>query len=469
MQPTRLQIGLWLLLTSRGSESSRHPLAANSGVTGRVGSYRSSVISGWPTTRPAALDATAQHVNCATAAFAGGCAKIQPTGQLFKTRMSFSPQRPRQLLFVLFSQALALTTCFSCLLHGTEERPSVRKFDLSTNTFESAGMQEAVPAAQSAETKSEATNPNPLYPVVEHGKWGYMDKSGKIVIAPQYYDAYPFKEGMARVQPWQVLLSKAIRVYFIDKSGKIRTPKVYSDAEDFSEGLALVIVPGEKGFGYIDATGNMIIPQDDSHEAGGQFRESLATIKQGGQWGYMNKTGKMVIQPQFKQALRFSEGLAAVKSGDKWGYIDKSGKLAIAPQYEMAYQHVEGLAAVKDGGKWGFIDNTGKMIIAPQFEEAFGFSEGLVDVKQGGRWGYIDKSGKMMIPAKYDAVHAHFEGLAGVKEGKKWGFIDKTGVMVISPQFDEAGRFTNGLAEVKVGKKFGYIDHTGKFVWGPTN
>jgi len=31
----------------------------------------------------------------------------------------------------------------------------------------------------------------------------------------------------------------------------------------------------------------------------------------------------------------FSESLAAVKIGDKWGYIDTTGKLVIQPQYDM--------------------------------------------------------------------------------------------------------------------------------------
>jgi len=363
--------------------------------------------------------------------------------------------------------ATLLVIClFLCLrMEAADEKGAGGGLADRSTASASATLQETPPPTQSAESKSGATDVGLLYPVVEHGKWGYMDKSGKMVIPPQYYDAYPFNEGMARVQPWSTL-SKAIRVCFIDKSGKwLGNFKVYSNAQDFSEGLALVIVPGERGFGYIDATGNMAIPQDDSHEAGGQFHEGLAAIKQGGKWGYIDKSGKMVIAPQFNEALRFSEGLASVKSGDKWGFIDKSGKMAVAPQYEMAYQHEEGLAAVKQGGKWGFIDNTGKMVIPARFQDAYGFSEGLVDVKDEGRWGFIDKSGKMVITAKYDAVHAHFEGLAGVKQGGKWGYIDKTGTMVISPQFDEAGRFSEGLAEVKVGKKWGYIDKTGKYVW----
>ena len=50
-----------------------------------------------------------------------------------------------------------------------------------------------------------------------------------------------------------------------------------------------------------------------------------------GRWGYIDKTGKMVISPQFDWTFGFSEGLAAVNIGDlrtgKAGYIDRSSVL----------------------------------------------------------------------------------------------------------------------------------------------
>ena len=62
--------------------------------------------------------------------------------------------------------------------------------------------------------------------------------------------------------------------------------------------------------------------------------------------GYIDKTGKFVIQPQYDVASRFRNGVAAVafgrystdnpdshivSLGDKWGYIDKSGKYIWQP------------------------------------------------------------------------------------------------------------------------------------------
>lgn len=50
----------------------------------------------------------------------------------------------------------------------------------------------------------------------------------------------------------------------------------------------------------------------------------------------------------------FHCGLVAVKSGDKWGYIDKTGKYVINPQFDSASPFSDnGLARVEVGDKYG--------------------------------------------------------------------------------------------------------------------
>ena len=178
----------------------------------------------------------------------------------------------------------------------------------------------------------------------------------------------------------------------------------------------------------------------------------------------------MVIPPQFDCYYlgKFTEGRALVKLGEKWGFIDKTGKLVIPPQFEKAGGFSEGLAPVQRGEKWGFIDRTGKMVIEPQFgwPSQEPFTEGLAAVSVDKKlFGYIDKTGKMVIPPKYYRAVWFSEGLAAVQTGEEEGsstvgFIDKTGRMVIPPQFylyldlteghftNYMGVFSGGLAEV---------------------
>ena len=53
-------------------------------------------------------------------------------------------------------------------------------------------------------------------------------------------------------------------------------------------------------------------------------------------WGYINRRGKTVIEPNFVDASPFFEGLAFVREDDRedgqYGYIDKTGDYVILPQ-----------------------------------------------------------------------------------------------------------------------------------------
>jgi WG repeat protein len=63
----------------------------------------------------------------------------------------------------------------------------------------------------------------------------------------------------------------------------------------------------------------------------GPFAEGLAKIEQGNRWSYIDKDGKIVINPQFEEAFDFNGGLAEVRVGDSRGYIDPAGKLVWNP------------------------------------------------------------------------------------------------------------------------------------------
>ena len=170
--------------------------------------------------------------------------------------------------------------------------------------------------------------------------------------------------------------------------------------------------------------------------------------------------------------------------GEKYGFIDKQGRMVINPQFDMALDFSEGLACVGVGSdektrKYGFIDKQGRMVINPQFDMALNFSEGLACVgvdEKTRKHGFIDKQGRMVINPQFDWADSFSEGLAQVGFGNdlkasKWGFIDKQGRMVINPQFDMALGFSEGLAKVGFGDwmawKFGYIDKQGRMVWDP--
>lgn len=127
---------------------------------------------------------------------------------------------------------------------------------------------------------------------------------------------------------------------------------------------------------------------------------------------------------------------------------DRTGDIVIKPQFDAAEQFSEGLAVVTIGGKKGYIDKTGNIVIKPQFDEAGNFEQGMASAKIGNQFGYIDKTGKMVvINPPFDQVSGFFDGLASVSIGDKFGYIDNTRNIVIKPQFKRAEPFREGLAQ----------------------
>lgn len=50
----------------------------------------------------------------------------------------------------------------------------------------------------------------------------------------------------------------------------------------------------------------------------------------------MDISGKVIVKAQYEDAGEFSvNGLAAVKKDGKWGWINESGKVVVEPIYEM--------------------------------------------------------------------------------------------------------------------------------------
>jgi hypothetical protein len=134
----------------------------------------------------------------------------------------------------------------------------------------------------------------------------------------------------------------------------------------------------------------LVEPQFDEAE---NFSESLAMVRKDKKIFYIDRSGKIVIEPQVIAGSQFYNGLAPVMNADgKCGYINKEGRIVIEPQYEY-HDHLnrmyfsEGLASVKKNGRWGYINREGKMVIKPQFDDAYGFSEGLAPVKIYNQWG----------------------------------------------------------------------------------
>lgn len=231
--------------------------------------------------------------------------------------------------------------------------------------------------------------------------------------------------------------------------------------------------------GFIDKTGRYVIkPQ---YQSANDFCEGLACVRLNKKYGFIDKSGKYLVDPIYIDAGDFFEGFAQVRIGDKYGFINKSGTLAIDAKYDSVQDFSESVALVTDQGQQYYIDMTGQSAIISDVNSLNSFSDGLarfdntIDIDRlindspvlyETNSGFIDKTGKVVIQPRYNA-NDFSDGYARVKDGDKYGFINKSGKYVIDPTYSYAGDFHEGLAAVKINDKYGYINVDGDFVIKP--
>ncbi len=155
----------------------------------------------------------------------------------------------------------------------------------------------------------------------KNGKFGYIDRTGRVIVAPKYTYVEVFDGDFAEVGVNNGLNNKC---GFIDRTGKIVVPLKYNAAGPFSQGLAWV--QRKHKYGFVNQKGEEQIPlifQDAKW-----FSEGLAAVKSDGKWGFINASGKTIIPFRYDDIggmQSFYKGKVNVKLGDRYFDIDKNG------------------------------------------------------------------------------------------------------------------------------------------------
>lgn len=375
--------------------------------------------------------------------------------------------------------------------------------------------------------------------LVKTSSWGVVGLDGREIVPCRY------REEEIAVFPEEELIriEKGIQEYhFINYEGNDITPNGLravigagkewnkSDRVTFSEGLAATSLPTSDPYhtyGFVDKSGKVVIPA--RYRYPGLFQDGLAWVdgtlinKKGETISLENEDGTPIILSDLVNGYGdYDHGILITKgANNRYGLLDIiKRKEIVAPVYDWIssdYDAAYGcrffvkdsIILVQNDKKYGAVTANGKEIVPCEYSYAEitnGFVRVCQEIGYNRVYGLYNKEGKELLKrGEYSRIEVVEDGIlatrvkdvketvAGcvfdlegnelitVDEGnsldfrplseglvainknyKGYGFYDTNGDAVIQPKYEDAGYFSEGLAPVKLNGRWGYVNHAGK-------
>lgn len=267
--------------------------------------------------------------------------------------------------------------------------------------------------------------------LVQEGKYGVMDKTGKIVIEPKY-------NGIQIPNPSKPVF---ICIGEYDKEAKEYDTKAFNDK-------------GEQLFSEYDKIETISV---ETNIETTPYEKSTLVYRKDGKYGLINLEGKQITEPIYEEisSMHYKEGTFIVKYEGKLGVINLKGKEIIKPEYETitsdnyynekTKNKTTGFIVsqkTENGYRYGYMNHRGKMILKPEYtelERVTGISNEkelyFIAFKEG-QAGLL-KSKKLILNYEYqDIQYSSLNDVFVVQRNSKQGVVSKKGETIVNTEYD---------------------------------
>lgn len=248
-------------------------------------------------------------------------------------------------------------------------------------------------------------------------KWGCVDAQGAEVIPFTFDSARPVKDNL-------VALKTKDLWGLADQKGALLIPPTFREIIGvFEDGLALVQFSDQK-WGLINREGKEV---SKKRFDGAAFpSEGLWPVKTGDTWALADLSGE-IFQPLsgLKNVFGFKEGLAPAESNSgSYGYIDRSGKFVIPPQFGGGGRFQDGITKVWTRAyHYGLIGRDGRYVVPPVFDRRGGewlsrLIDGVAFAWKGEEQWLIDRTGRVIWPKEKRSLEPPTRDFAKISASK---------------------------------------------------
>ena len=230
--------------------------------------------------------------------------------------------------------------------------------------------------------------------------FGIVDAQNQLLLNGLSY------KNVSDVNPYGLLVVNSLmgsHTYVVSTKGEIQFGSKYHMINDVGQGF--YTARDQYGWWLVNRKGIKL--NKSPYQEMGELSDGMLSFSKNRKIGFIDTTGKQVINAKFNYAYSFSDSRAAVTNGELWGFIDKKGALVIPYKFHQVTNFSNDRAAVALGknsntDKWGAINRNGAFVILPSYSELSPFKNGYAKANINGKGnGIIDRNGAEVIEIKY--------------------------------------------------------------------
>lgn len=205
------------------------------------------------------------------------------------------------------------------------------------------------------------------------------------------------------------------------------------------------------------------------------FMNDRGLVNKDNKYGYIDSSGKTIINPIYNSASYFKDGYATVTSSNSYKIIDINGNI-ILDDYDYLFFYNTNLILAKKNGKYGYIDINDQVIIDFMYEKIdkldvdynhynhfYVEKDEKFIVAVDKKYGLINKCNEVLIDFDYDQITRFYQSYI-VKKDNLFGLFDHNGQMQIEPTYEEILYFKGDLVIAKLNNQYGILSQEGDVV-----
>ena len=224
---------------------------------------------------------------------------------------------------------------------------------------------------------------------ISGGKWGCLDKSGKVVIQPIYSDkVFFYNDQVTSISNNYILLISEVINQFGEKS--------FTEFErvfPINETLGYYKVSQQNKYGIINKYGDVILPLTYLSLRYHTNKVIWAQDSLSKKWGLMRFDATIVLPFIYDDINKAGDGFFVCKN-ERWGTVDFDGRVIIDTKYKIVAE-VSKFSASED-----YLEINYSIVVLE------GYKYGIVDTHFSSTASTI--AFKEIIPCKYDAIYSTY-------------------------------------------------------------